>query len=64
MGGDIGVNSKVGVGFEFWFMIELQCIDENKLFGMESVDVVFRIEYYIFELNGKMVLVVEDNKVN
>ncbi|MBA56789.1 MAG: hypothetical protein CMK89_20230 [Pseudomonadales bacterium] len=64
MGGEIGVNSKQGSGTSFWFTVELHDIDEARLSGFETADQSERDVHFRSELQGKRILVAEDNKVN
>lgn len=64
MGGEIGVNSKRGNGTTFWFTVELHDIDQQKLSGVETESPQTRLQHYRRALEGRRILVAEDNKVN
>ncbi|MGB2924807.1 MAG: response regulator [Limnothrix sp.] len=62
MGGEIGIDSKEGVGSTFWFSIVLECSEAGNQDG-ESCEIDGNVNGYS-PIEGLKILVVEDNLIN
>jgi PAS domain S-box-containing protein len=63
MGGETGVESQVGVGSSFWFVVRLEVADERPAVQVSSLPSVSSGDASL-RSNGYRVLVAEDNTVN
>lgn len=64
MGGEIGVKSELEEGSEFWVRLSLKAADTE--FGTElpQKNIAFKLDNKAKPLQGKTVLIVEDNEIN